>query len=158
MHAPQSQIERLFWSFDMNALAGLVASAFIFTGAALASPKAEADVFTDDLSRCLISSTDDADKIAVMRWMFGAMSVHPELADLSSTTLSQRTASDISMARLFKRLMMKDCRTEADQLMTVSGESGFEAAFEVLGQSAMITLMNNDRVNEAILNYVQYLD
>ena len=142
----------------MKALAGWVMSVSLFSSAVLVAPSAEADVFTDDLSRCLISSTDDADKIAVMRWMFGAMSVHPELADLSSTTLSQRTAGDISMARLFKRLMMKDCRAEADRLMTVGGDSGFEAAFEVLGQSAMITLMSNDRVNEAILNYVQYLD
>jgi hypothetical protein len=142
----------------MKTLAGMVMSALIFMGTALVTHEAEADVFSDDLSRCLISSTDDADKIAVMRWMFGAMSVHPELADLSSTTTPQRTASDIAMARLFKRLMMRDCRVEADQLMTVSGDSGFEAAFEVLGQSAMITLMSNDRVNEAILNYVQYLD
>jgi hypothetical protein len=51
---------------------------------------ADAGVFADDLSRCLVNKTTDYDQLHLKKWLFSAFSMDPALAPLSSIDAGQR--------------------------------------------------------------------
>lgn len=57
-----------------------IAFAVIITTPALAGP------YTDALGSCLADNTTGKDRKELARWIFVAMSAHPEMRDLSNTT------------------------------------------------------------------------
>ena len=51
---------------------GAAAVAAAFTG-----QNASAGVFADELSKCLVKSSSTDDRVLLVQWMFGALSLHP---------------------------------------------------------------------------------
>ncbi|HEX7758668.1 MAG TPA: hypothetical protein VF459_04150 [Caulobacteraceae bacterium] len=107
---------------------------------------AQAGVYSDNLSKCLVASSSDEDQIAFIRWIFSVMAANPKVAGYANIKPEQRTAFNKDAATLFQRLMLKDCRTETAQAIKYEGGSAIEAAFGTLGQAAMRGLMNDPKV------------
>lgn len=90
----------------------LVGSAIAALIAAMSQP-AVASVYSDDLAKCLVSRTTEAEKTDMMRWIFAAMSAHPAVSAMSTVTVAQRTALNTRYAQLTEQLLTDRCRTEA---------------------------------------------
>jgi len=126
--------------------------------AAFAGSAAQAGVYTDDLTKCLVKRTTDADRTAFTAWIFSAMSVHPAVRSYSRITDAQRDAMSKEAAGLLQRLMTEDCRTETVTAVKYEGPSAIEASFNVLGQVAMRDLMSDPDVNKGLEQLAGHMD
>ncbi len=107
---------------------------------------AAAGVYSDDLSKCLVAQTSDADRATFMRWFFGAMSVSPTVKDLAAINEDENRKSIAATADLFEVLLTERCRKESIAAIKYEGASAIEASFNMLGQIASLGLMSNPAV------------
>ena len=114
------------------------------------SSTAAAGPFNDKLAICLVESTSPAEKTTLMRWIFGAMSRHPQVKDLSQVTQAQADQMNKAVAELFVALLGDRCATETAQAVKYEGPAVISSSFEVLGKVAMQGLMTEPAVNEYI--------
>lgn len=131
-------------------------SAVLFV--ALTAPAASAGIYTDDLSRCLVSSSSDADKTTLVRWMFALITLNPAVQSLSSVTDAQRQAFDKQGAELMQRLVLTDCHSQTVAAVKYEGAGAFQASFQVLGQVAAGGLMSHPAVQAGMQGLTKYID
>src|SRR5690348_9773307 len=96
-------------------------------------PVAQAGVYTDDLSKCLVKSSNRADRSVLVQWIFSGLSLHPAVQPFVSITEEQRDAFNEKAAALLSRLLVDDCRKEAIVALKYEGTAAFDASFQVLG-------------------------
>lgn len=104
--------------------------------AALVSTPASAGVFTDDLSRCLVSSATAEDRQALLRWIFIAAASNPGLSSLARITEAEREIGVQLAAQTFNRLILRDCRSQSVEAIRNEGFVAVQMAFTQLGQAA----------------------
>jgi hypothetical protein len=119
---------------------------------------AHAGPFSDELSRCLVRSTTETDQVVLIRWIFAAMSAHPEVNALSKITAEQNQQLNQEAADLFVDLLAKRCQTETSQAVKYEGEKSIESSFSVLGQVAMQGLMSHKNVVEFLSGLERSMD
>jgi hypothetical protein len=107
------------------------------------SSSAGAGVFTDDMARCMVEKSSDADKTELAQWMFAAMSKDPSLAKMANIGQQDRDRLNKAAAGLFSRLILVDCRTQTVAALKNEGTSAFGQAGRVLGGSAAQRLMSS---------------
>jgi hypothetical protein len=117
---------------------------------ALHGTKARAGVYTDDLSRCLVKSSDSNDRVMLVQWMFTAFALHPAVQPLASITAEQRSSATKKVATLFVRLLTENCRKEAVDAMKYEGEAAIDTSFQVLGGVASRDLMTDPQVSKGM--------
>lgn len=100
--------------------------------AALSSP-ARAGIFGDDLGRCAVNATSQADRTALLRWMFITAAANPALADLSSVSSQTRERSFRAAAAVFNRILLDACRRQAVAALRNEGAEGLQTGFQALG-------------------------
>ncbi|MHA3840388.1 hypothetical protein ACX0GZ_04115 [Sphingomonas aestuarii] len=115
-------------------------------------------MYTEDLSRCLVEQSSDADKAMVVRWVFASVANSPEVREVSRVTDADRETLHRSMARLFDRLLTRDCRTKAVTAIRNEGGSAIATSFGVLGEVAMQSLINQPAVNSEFEKAGLYMD
>jgi hypothetical protein len=120
------------------------AAGFLF-----ATPAA-AGVYAEDLGKCLVSSSSQADQIILVQWMFSAMSVNSNVTALTKVTPEERKVYDLRMAQVVQRLLTVDCRKQTIDALKYEGTGAFESSFEVLGGVASRGLMSDAKTNEAM--------
>ena len=135
-----------------------IAGAALALGAAMASGPASAGVFTDDMAKCLVKSTDADDQTHLMQWIFSMMALNPRLAGVATVTEAQRGAYDDTVARLMERLVLKDCHKETVAALKFEGTNVFEASFKVLGEVASTGIMNDPAVAAGLGAFAKHLD
>ncbi|HEY9095883.1 MAG TPA: hypothetical protein VIN35_09075 [Hydrogenophaga sp.] len=133
-------------------LAAALATPFFAMSAAQAGPAGEA------LTKCVADSTTGKERKELARWIFAAMSAHPEIQPLSLVDDKTRVELDKGLAGLTGRLITESCSAEARAAATAEGAASFEAAFTVLGRLAMQELMTEPSVRASMTNYTKYLD
>ena len=121
------------------------------------SARAEASIFTQDLTRCITKSVSAGDKIGLARWMMGAMSRHPALKDIAVVSADETVKLNKQMASIVQRLLTENCKKEAQDVAKYD-RSGFFQSFSVLGSVAMSEIMTNPAVGQAVDDYGQYID
>jgi hypothetical protein len=134
---------------------------FVVISAALfcaLSSSAEAGVFTDDLGRCMVEKSTDADKTQLARWMFAAMSKDPSLSKMANITQADRDKLNKGAADLFSRLMLLDCRLQAVAAVKNEGTSAFGQAGQVLGAAAAHKLMSSPEGEAELGKLDDYID
>ena len=119
----------------------------------LFSHNVTAGVYSDDLGKCIVAKTSPADKLFVVKAVYAAMSKHPEITNMSSITRQDDAIFMREFARIFTDLMVDSCRSEAKLAFRYEGELAFQQSFELLGQVAMVELMQHPRVS----NYFEAL-
>jgi hypothetical protein len=140
----------------MPKLAAMLPVAVI--GSACFAGPAQAGPFADDLSRCLVRSTTEADRTNLVRWFFIAASKHPAVAPISSVEPNQLDAGNRDVAALFMRLLTETCVEQARQALKFEGPTVFETSFQVLGEVAGQELFSHADVNAGIMGMASYLD
>jgi hypothetical protein len=107
---------------------------------------AHAGIYSDDLAKCLVKSTSEADRTDLILWIYEAMSDHPAVKSMSNVTPSQREAIGRRAAELLERLLLTDCRSQTVDAMRYEGATALQSSFSVLGQVAMVGLMQDKAV------------
>lgn len=124
----------------------------------LGSVTASAGPYSDDLSKCLVRSTGDAEKRTLVKWIFAAVALHPEVADISSVTPAQRAEMTRNTAKIFEKLLADSCRTEVQQAVQYEGPQTIGSSFQVLGQVAARELFSNPNVAANMADLGKYID
>jgi hypothetical protein len=132
------------------------AAAFLAVG--LYGSMATAGVYADDLSKCLVNSSSDADRVVLAQWIFGAMAAAPQIKAYSAVTPQQKELFDRRIADVFGRLLLVDCRKETVAALKNEGVSVMETSFGVLGQVATRTLFADPATSAAVSKFSDYLD
>lgn len=134
-------------------LAGLA----LATGS-LAPAVAVAGPYADELAKCLVKSTTEADKNSLVKWMFAAAALHPAVKPIASVSDEQRDELNRGAARLFERLVAESCRAETQEALKNEGPSTVQAGFQVLGQVAARGLLSDPGVARGLADLGKYLD
>lgn len=126
----------------MRAFHGAIVAAL----AMLPSQVAQAGSFTDDLTKCLVAKTSEADRTALVQWEFSAMAMNPAIAGMVSLTPAQREAYGRKGGDVIARLVTSDCRAEAVKALVNEGGASLQVNFRVLGGIAMAGLLDHPSV------------
>jgi hypothetical protein len=125
---------------------------------ATVSVPALAGTYADEMGRCLVKATSPADRTALVRWLFAAGAMHPEVVSIVSVSAPQREELNRAIARLLERLLTESCRTQTQDAIKYEGRGAFEAAFQVLGQVAGRELFSHPTVANSMGEVDRYLD
>ena len=131
---------------------------FIAILALFVAAESHAGIYSDDMARCLVKSTSQDDKTALVRWVFAITSLHPGVADVAAMSAEMREQSDRTIAALFERLVTIDCRNESRDAIRYEGPQSFEQSFQVLGEVAMTELMAHSAVGAGFQAFTKYID
>jgi hypothetical protein len=119
---------------------------------------AEAGLYADDMAKCLVGKTTEADKTTLVQWIFSAMSASPDVKPMAATTPEQHAAHNRGGAALFQRLILVDCRAETVAALEYEGPASLESSFQMLGQVAMRGLMTDPAVEREMRGFATYFD
>lgn len=134
-----------------------LAAALLVASAGLA-PQANTEPFTDNLSECLARSVNQQEKVALMAWLFQAIAAHPSVKPMAKVSQRDVVENTDRAAKLFERLMTRDCREETFAVVENQGMSGIQRGFRTLGQVAMQGLMNHSDVQKRMGRLQQHVD
>lgn len=135
-----------------------VAAALAVLPILLAGTPARAGVYSSDLGKCMVAKTSAADKNALIRWIFIAISSTPAIADLTRITPQQQTDNAKVVGTLLGRLLTVDCRKETVLAIKYDGQSAIESSFGILGEASMGELMSGPSVLAGLAAPSRYLD
>ena len=140
----------------MKIIKNFICSAFIIifcTNMSLSGP------FTDDLARCVIDKTTDRDKIALVNWIWFALSVHPDIAkNMGSKVLDkEKEVADKKVAYIISNLFLDKCKDATEKAFKYEGSEAV-GAFKPLGEISFKTLMQNEKVANSLYNYSKFLN
>lgn len=135
----------------------LTAHAFALLCTAAFALPASAGIYSDDMARCLVSSTTAKDKTDLVRWIFSNASLHPEVASISSLTAPRRDEIDRAAGALLERLLTESCRKQTQEALKYEGPIAMQTSFQVLGQVAMQELMSNPAVGQGFAAIGKYV-
>ena len=124
----------------------LGAAAALALAACAAAAPAQAGVYGDDLSRCLVETATPKDRAVFIGWMFSAMSHHPDVAAFSNLTDPQRRQMAVDAGKLLQRLLVTDCRKQTVAALRYEGDTAVPGAFRLFGEVAMQGLMSHPAV------------
>jgi hypothetical protein len=124
----------------------------------VAGSSAWAGAYTDDLGKCLVRSSSEADRTVLMQWMFSALSANPAVSSLASISEAQREAFNKAAADLLERLVLRDCRQTATEAVKYEGPKALEASFSVLGEVAARGLMADPKAAAELQKLGGHLD
>ena len=119
---------------------------------------ANAGVFTDDLSKCVVKSSAEADRATMIQWMFSAASLNPVVKSMVSVTPAQRDNLNSQMAKLLVRLLASYCPNESIAALKNEGSSALSVAFSVLGQVAGRGIMSGPTVTAGLNGFESNID
>jgi hypothetical protein len=123
-----------------------------------AAQGAQAGVYSDDLSKCLVRSTSAADQATLVAWVFAALGQHPDIRKYSTVTPAQAETMTRGAATLFERLLTVDCRKETVAALKYEGASSMEQAFSLLGQVAFRGLTTDPTVAKGFASLSSYVN
>ncbi|HQZ61820.1 MAG: hypothetical protein WAU14_07195 [Dokdonella sp.] len=126
--------------------------------ALLLSDSAVAVSSIESASTCLTDSTNGRDRKELVKWIFLAMSKHPEISGLASSTPANDEESNRRVGKLVTRLLAEDCALEVKAMVSEHGPASLSQAFEVLGRVAMQELMTQPDVNAAFSGLDRFTD
>ena len=130
----------------------LVALALLNGAPAFAGP------YADALGKKLVSATTPAEKLILARWMFTAMSLHPDLKDLSAVTPQQRTEANKALGKMVTRMLTETCLAEAREAVKYEGPIAISSAFQLFGQVAAREIFGNPKVAEGLSELNKVVD
>ncbi|WP_298608993.1 hypothetical protein [uncultured Thiothrix sp.] len=112
----------------------------------------------DALSKCLVDSTSNNDKTALVRWVFSTIAAHPDIKDDYPVSEAKKEELNKAVAVIYERLLTENCLKETQAVIKNEGTAAFEKSFEVLGGVAVEGLMSNPAVGKASEDFAKYLD
>jgi hypothetical protein len=136
----------------------LIRSFFAVVAMAVATPSAWAGIYTDDLSRCLMTQTSANDRIMLIRWIVYSYAQHPANAGFVSSDPSKRSVVDKEIGELVSQLLTVSCRDQLKQAYRFEGETSIVASFSSLGEMAAAELIEEPAVKATMNGFTAYID
>lgn len=109
------------------------------------------------LAQCVSMHTTGADRMMTARWLFAMMARSPQIADLSAVSEERTKELNQGFAKLFTRLITKDCTAEVRPLAVADLQDAFGQIGKALGETAMNELMNGKEVDKAMGAYTDFI-
>jgi hypothetical protein len=128
------------------------------TAEAIPATPAVAGIYSDDLAKCLVSSTTPTDKNFLIKWMFATISLNPALSSVNTFSDAERDRINKKLAAMFERLLTRSCRSQAKKAIAYEGMSTLESSFGVLGRVAATRMFSNPAVKKGVQGFTNYLD
>jgi hypothetical protein len=132
-----------------------VAAAAAFTALGAATPAAAQ---TETLGRCIADNTTGKDRRDLAKWVFLSMSAHPDMRSVASVAGGALDEASRTAAQLFTRLLADSCPKEANAALKAGGSQAMQAAFQTLGQLAMLELMSDKDVMAGMALLERHVD
>jgi hypothetical protein len=133
----------------------LVLAATLLCGNAV---PANAGLYTDDLSRCLVEKTSKEDRVTLVQWIFAAMSQNAAVATISKATPADVDKSNAAAGALIMRLLTDACVDKSKKAIKYEGQSAIQVSFAVLGQVATTDLIADPNVQKVLAGLGKYMD
>ena len=124
----------------------------------LAAAPACAGPYSDDMGRCLVSSTSVKDKTDLVRWIFANAALHPDVGNIASVSAKERESINRLAGGLVERLLTDTCRKQTQDALRYEGQIALQLSFQVLGQVAMQELMSNPAVGKGFGELDRFMD
>ena len=124
----------------------------------LFSLNVKAGIYGDQFTECLLNHTSERDKIILVKWMFIAMGQHPILKREFPISESRKESADMGLADYITYILTSSCYEETKNVMAHEGEEAFVKSFELLGELAMMLVIEDSDVLNSLEDYVEYLD
>jgi len=122
------------------------------------SASVHAGVYGDDLSKCLVSSTTDADKALLMKWIFSAIALNKEVSPFVNMPAEARAKINQDAADLYMRLLTDSCKTQTHDAFKYEGQAAIGSAFQLLGQVASQGIFGDPAVAAGMTEMTALLD
>jgi len=129
-----------------------------FTIVLLFSLNVKAGFYGDQFTECLLNNTSERDKIILVKWMFIGMGQHPILKREFPISESRKESADIAVADYITYIITSSCYEETKNVMAHEGEEAFVKSFELLGELAMMLVIEDADVLNSFEDYVKHLD
>ena len=114
--------------------------------------------FSDEMAKCLVSSTNDRDITKLVKWIFRVYGDHPEVSYMVDLSDREKKVIDKDVANIFTRLLSEDCIDETKKALDYEGDNVMFNAFQILGQVAAQGFNNNPDVMKSINKFVEMID
>ncbi len=119
---------------------------------------ASAGPYADDMAKCLVKSASPEDRTVLVKWIFSAIALHPDLASMAVIPAKQREEITSSAGALFQRLLLVSCRAETQAAVQNEGQAAIQYAFSILGQVATRGLLTDPHVVAGLQDLSKGLD
>jgi hypothetical protein len=126
--------------------------------ASFSGAPAYAGPFGDEMAKCLVRTTTEADRTLLIQWLFTAMATHPDVNAMSNVSTQKGEELSKKVAQLFVTLVADRCKSETAQAVKYEGSEALTTSFEVLGQVAMQGIMSDPAVSGYLGHLQQYVD
>lgn len=124
----------------------------------LGTPAAQAGPYGDDLSKCLVSSTSDAERTVLMKWIFSAIALHKDAAPYVDMPADVRAGITRDAAGMFMTLLTERCKAQTHEAFKYEGQAAIGNAFQVLGQVASQGLFTDPAVAAGLADLTGQVD
>lgn len=124
----------------------------------LGTPAAQAGPYGDDLSRCLVSSTSESDKVLLVKWIFSAISLNAEVAPYVDMAPDVRARLNADTGALYMRLLTDSCKQQTHDAFKYEGQAAISAAFELLGGVATQGMFGDPAVQAGMSDLMNHFD
>lgn len=131
---------------------------FIFLLSICLIGNAKAGVFGDNLGKCLVRSSTDADKQHLMEWIFSVISLNSAIAQYTNIPDEKRIYINKNMANLVEKLVGETCKIETNEALKNEGSSALGAAFKILAEVATNQLFGSTEVSEGSKSFLEFID
>jgi hypothetical protein len=118
----------------------------------------KAGTYGDDFGKCLVEKATKEDRSTLIKWMFFAMSLNPEISSFTTISDTDRDNANKTMADMVAKLIGVTCKSEAAKAIKYEGEASFGIAFGLFGQVAGRELFSSPEVVKAIEKYSESID
>ena len=122
------------------------------------SSQAQAGPYGDDLSKCLVSSTTEADKTLLVKWIFSAIALNKEVSPYVNMPTDVRDKLNEGTASLYMRLLTDTCRAQTHDAYKYEGQGAIGSAFQLLGQVAAQGIFSDPAVATGMTDLMKYFD
>tara|TARA_B100001123_G_scaffold340084_1_gene385332 strand:+ start:250 stop:684 length:435 start_codon:yes stop_codon:yes gene_type:complete len=114
--------------------------------------------YSNKFTNCLVQNTTERDKVILVRWMFAAVAQHSALQTEFQISKKKINSYEIAVADYIQYVLGTICFKEAKNVLNYEGEEAFLKAFEFLGEVAMVSLIEDPNVTNALENYIKHVD
>lgn len=110
------------------------------------------------LSDCLVDSVSNADKRALVKWIFAVVARHPDVKPFAAIDAAQEEKIGREAGAVFETLMADRCAVQLRDAVRRSGTDAVGKSFQRLGETAMEALLQDPEVTAGISDLLKYAD
>jgi len=104
----------------------------------------------EDLARCYVEKTTEADQLVLARWMFASLAQHAAVGKYAKVTEADLKAVTVEASGIMQRLVTADCAEVARTAANAQGLGAVSQALQVLGQVASRVLLTDEKVGRSL--------